>query len=200
MNGRRRSGGWLAGALSALVLAAWPGPAGGAERLQAGAMDLTLSGGYSIDLRTHREAPAADGFHLMPHFGYVATDEHGPGWAAGNLELLAEPVLIHLDAPESATVGGLAALARWLFVGTGTVRPYVEAGGGVVLGRVNIRQTNCDVNFMLEGGPGLLVFVSRTTALSAGYRFQHFSNADRCSKNLGLNSSLFHVGISYFFH
>jgi hypothetical protein len=55
------------------------------------------------------------------------------------------------------------------------------------------------VNFLIEGGPGVLFFVSKDTAVTVGYRFQHISNADRCSKNQGLNSSLFTLGLSYFF-
>jgi hypothetical protein len=41
--------------------------------------------------------------------------------------------------------------------------------------------------------------VAERTAVTAGYRFQHLSNGDRCDQNLGLNSSLFTVGVSHFF-
>jgi hypothetical protein len=57
----------------------------------------------------------------------------------------------------------------------------------------------CDVNFILEGGPGLLIFLSDRTALTVGYRYHHVSNGSKCTPNLGLNSSLFILGLTHFF-
>jgi opacity protein-like surface antigen len=183
------------------VQAAGAGPAAGQERFPAGTKDVTIAAGYSV---SHNTSPTpnlerVDGFHVIPHFGYFLTGESGEGFLRGNLEGLVEPMLIHLSASKSATVVGLAALGRWVFATGPRVRPYLEAGGGVLGGRVDLRQTDCDLNFMLEAGVGALVFVSDTSALSLGYRFQHISNAGACDKNLGLNSSLVHVGISFFF-
>ena len=80
-----------------------------------------------------------------------------------------------------------------------TARPWIGGTlGGVLLG-LGVLGPNCDVNFVIQGGPGVLVFVSQNTAITAAYRFHHLSNADRCPQNLGLNSSLFTVGLSYFF-
>jgi len=100
---------------------------------------------------------------------------------------------------ESATAVGLSALGRWVFGAGWVVRPYVEFGLGILAGQLDFRQTNCDVNFLIEGGPGLPWFVSARVAVTAGYRFQHISNASRCDQNLGINSSLFMLGLSYFF-
>ncbi len=187
----------LAGVLIGIQLMVASG-VGSEERFRAGTMDLTLAGGYSVSHKVG-QAETVPAYHLMPHFGYILTDEHGPGWLRGNFELLAEPTLIHLENRDPATVAGLAALGRWVFAGWSGVRPYVEAGAGVVGGQVNLPQMNCDVNFVVEAGPGLLLFVSRTAAVTVGYRFHHVSNADLCSRNRSLNSSLFTVGLSYFF-
>jgi hypothetical protein len=46
----------------------------------------------------------------------------------------------------------VAVLPRWVFAASSRVHPYVEAGAGVLAGLVDRRQTNCDVNFILEGG------------------------------------------------
>jgi opacity protein-like surface antigen len=186
--------------LIGIQLVAGAGPAPGEERLRAGMKDLGFAGGYSISHQTHQGAEDVDGWHLLPHLGFVLTDELGPGWSRGNFEVLAEPTLIHFRSDKnSGTAGGLTAVARWVFATPGVVRPYLEAGIGVLGGQLNFRQTNCDVNYVLEGGPGLLWFVSDTTAVTLGYRFQHISNADACDKNLGLNSSVFILGISHFF-
>jgi opacity protein-like surface antigen len=181
-----------------VVAAARPAP--GQERLRAGMKDLGIAGGYSISHRTHAGGDDVDGWHVLPHLGFVLTDEQGPGWWRGNFELLAEPMLVHFRSDrDSGTAGGLAALGRWVFATPGVVRPYLEAGVGLLGGQLNFRQTNCDVNYLFEVGPGALWFVSDTTAVTLGYRFQHVSNGDACDKNLGLNSSVFILGISHFF-
>jgi Lipid A 3-O-deacylase (PagL) len=71
-------------------------------------------------------------------------------------------------------------------------------GAGVLAGEIELRQTNCDVNFILEGGTGAMIFVAERVALTLGVRLQHVSNADRCSENDGINSVIGIVGISYF--
>jgi opacity protein-like surface antigen len=172
------------------------------ERFKFGMTEFTFAGGYSIAHNTVGgvEVEDVDGFQLLPHFGIFLSDEHGKPGIRGNFELVVEPTLVHLRTDsESGTAGGLAALARWVFVTPWVVRPYLEVGLGILAGNFNLRQTNCDVNFIIEAGPGLLWFVSEQVAVTASYRYQHISNARTCSQNLGINSSLFIVGISYFF-
>ena len=55
------------------------------------------------------------------------------------------------------------------------------------------------MNFLVQAGAGAMLFVSDRTAFTAAYRYQHISNGDRCSPNIGINSSAAVVGISYFF-
>ncbi len=192
-----RWSGWLVGALIGAQALAGPGAA--AERLRSGTKDVTLSGGYSLS-HDRSGVERVEGFHLLPHFGYVLSDERGPGWIRGNLELLAEPTLIHFRSDSASATGvGLLGLARWIFGAGSTVRPYIEVGGGVLGGQLEFRQTDCNVNYVFEAGPGLLIFVSEATAVTAGYRYQHLSNGGRCDRNLGLNSSVLILGISHFF-
>jgi len=195
-----RLGWWLPGILAGLAAVA-PARAGGGERLRAGVLELGLKAGYAV---SHGHgAPGeedVDAVHGLPHLGYVLTDPRGPGWLRGNLEVLAEPTVARFEAESTAvTAGGLSVLGRWLFGAGGRVRPYLEAGVGLLVGDFNLRQTTCEVNYVLQGGPGVLVFVGERTAVTVGYRFHHVSNAGRCEKNLGLNSSLFVLGLSVFF-
>jgi hypothetical protein len=187
--------------VAALHLAA--GAAGAQEpRFKFGDTELTVAGGYSLSHDTvgEDEAEHVDGFQFLPHFGIFLSDEHGEPGIRGNFELVLEPTVVHLRTDsESGTAVGLAALARWVFTTPWVVRPYVEVGLGILGGNFDLRQTNCDVNFIIEAGPGLLWFVSERTAVTASYRFQHISNASTCSQNLGINSSLFILGVSYFF-
>lgn len=196
-----RFGWWLVGGLVGMQVLGLGATAGGEERLRAGMKDLALVGAYSVshNLTGTVKPDTVTGFQLIPHLGYVVTDERGEGWLRGNFEVLAEPTLLRLEAKESATLVGLAVLGRWVFATSSVIHPYLEAGVGVLNGDAGLIQTQCDVNFLLEGGTGAMLFVSEATALTVGYRFQHISNGGRCSPNFGLNSSMFIVGVSYFF-
>lgn len=195
--GRHARAGFLLAAMAALLPAsgAWAG-----DPIAAGLKDVGLGGALSISHGTRDGFDTVTGLQLMPHVGYVVTDAAGPGWLRGNLQALLEPTLMHLDSEVGAsTVVGLSTLARWIFVGRGRVRPYVEAGAGVLLGETRLQQTDCDVNFLLQGGPGLLVVLSESTTLTIAYRFQHISNAALCAFNPGINSSALYLGVNYLF-
>jgi opacity protein-like surface antigen len=183
------------------VAASAPGKPEAEEPLRAGLWDLTLlTAAYSTS-HEQEAVPGVEGVQATPHLGFVLTEGHGRGWLRGNLEVLAEPTLIHVrsDDSRSSTAAGLTAMGRWIFAATPWLRPYVEAGAGVLGGRIDLPQTSCEVNFVLQGGAGALAFVTDATAITLGYRFQHMSNAGACRHNLGLNSSVFVFGISYFF-
>jgi Lipid A 3-O-deacylase (PagL) len=185
---------WLvAGLVAMAALSVTPA---GAESIRAGALEWTLAAGGGASL-PNKELETVTSFHLLPHLGYFVTGEIGDGALRGNFELLVEPTLIYLDASNSATVLGVAVLPRWVFAAFPRLRPYVEAGGGVLAGQIDLRQTNCDVNFLLAGGGGAMVFLTERVALTFGARVQHISNADRCSQNEGLNSIIGLVGLSY---
>jgi opacity protein-like surface antigen len=185
-----RPGWWLVGAMIAAgVLAGESALAG--ERFHFGVKDLSLaSAGYSVS-HDRREVEQVKGIQLLPHFGYVL-------WPY--FEVLAEPTLVSFRSDSaSSAAGGLSLLGR-LVIETGTrVVPYLEAGVGILGGKLDFRQTDCNPNFILAGGTGVLIFVTESTAVNVAYRLQHVSNADRCSDNLGINSSLFTIGISHFF-
>jgi lipid A 3-O-deacylase len=178
-------GRWLAAGLVAVVAL---GPtAVGAQSIRAGALEWTLAAGGGASLPNHA-LETVTSVHLLPHVGYFVTGEIGEGALRGNFELLVEPTLIYLDASNSATVVGVAVLPRWLFAASPRVRPYLEMGGGVLAGQIDLRQTNCDVNVILEGGTGTMIVVAERVALTLGVRLHHVSNANRCSDNDGINS------------
>jgi hypothetical protein len=169
-------------------------------RLGAGTKDVGLGGVVSISHDTRDDLDRLTGLQLLPHVGYVVTDAAGPEMLRGNLEVLVEPTLLYLrDDTHAATTVGVSGLVRWIFAGSGRLRPYIEAGAGVLVGETDFRQTDCDVNFLLQAGPGLLVSLSDAAAVTVAYRFQHISNGGACSFNVGINSSALHVGVSYLF-
>jgi hypothetical protein len=191
---------WAAGLLAAAIGLAPVSAVWGEERLAAGTKDLGLGGAISISHDTRDDLETLIGLQILPHVGYVVTDPLGPRWLRGNLELMVEPTLLYLkDEGHSATTIGGSTLARWIFSGAGPLRPYLEAGAGVLIGETDLRQTDCEVNFIVQGGPGLLVFLSDTTTLTVAYRLQHISNGGACSFNVGINSSALYLGVNYLF-
>ena len=169
------------------------------DPITRGTMEVGLGGAVSISHGTDDHVDTVTGLQLLPHLGYVATDAAGSGWVRGHLELLMEPALLHLDTGAgSSTVLGLSVVGRWILGGS-RVRPYLDAGVGTLLGETNLPQTDCDVNFLLQGGPGVLVVLSGSTTLAVGYRFQHISNAGACTINPGINSSALYLSVNYLF-
>ena len=187
---------WLLIAAVALL----PASAARAEDwLSAGTKSVGLGSAVSLSHGTRSDYTTVTGLELLPHVGYIVSDAMGPGWLRGNLQLMLEPTLMHLGSDgSSSTVVGASTLGRWIFAGT-RVRPYVDAGLGVLLGETHLHQTDCPVNFLLQGGPGFLVALSDTTTLAVGYRYQHISNARACSVNSGINSSALYLGVNYLF-
>jgi len=199
--GRPCSSARCLGLLFVLFAAAAPASAEGPGALPAGAVELGIAGGYSVSFFDHqRGLDTVYGTNGLLRLGWLMTDEHGSNAFRGNLELVLEPTYIHLDSQPSGDVFGAAFLPRWLLVGNDTIRPYVQAGGGILGGRVGPRTGDCDLNFLLEGGLGIALFVSTHAAIDIGYRYQHISNGRLCSPNYGVNSNMGVVGFSYFFH
>jgi lipid A 3-O-deacylase len=186
--------------LSTLVATA-PATAEGPGALTAGTIAVGIAGGVSASFNDPPDdSKTVYGYHGLLRLDAVVTDERGPGVFRGNLEVGLQPMYIHLDArPSSADLVGGAFVTRWLLTGNDTLRPYIEVGGGVIGGRAGLRTGNCDVNFVLEGGPGVLLFVGKHTAIDLGYRYHHISNGGRCG-NDGYNSNMGVVGLSYFFN
>ena len=185
----------MAGLLAAVaaLLPVRVAPAG--EPLSAGATLIGLGGAFSVSHGVEG-LDTINGLQLLPHFGYVVADRFGTGSLRGAVEVMLEPTLMHLrtGGRSSTSVGA----GRWV-LGESRVRPYVEAGLGVLLGEGDLQHSDCSVNFLLQAGPGLLIVLSDTTTLAAGYRFQHVSNASMCDLNVGLNSSALYLGVSYRF-
>jgi hypothetical protein len=195
----RRDRGHRGRLLLAALLLLVAAPAGAEPRLEAGTAEFALSGGHSEGFALGGSRGGIRGFQLLPHLGLIVTDEHGPTWLRGSLELIGEPTFIHLDARKSDNHAGLSMLGRWVLAGESRVRWYLEAGAGTIVGNSGLPQTICNPSFVLQAGGGVLLFWSDTAAVNLGTRFQHISNAGVCSLNPGLNSALFTIGFSTFF-
>src|SRR5262249_39223717 len=122
----------------------------------------------------------------------------GPGALRGALEAGLEPLYQRYPDPHSAFWAGLMGAARYHFLSLGRFVPYLEAAGGP--GGTHPQRVGIHSDFPFGGwrGAGGSVFVTDATAVYAGYRYEHNSNAGTASPNRGLDFHVVVFGVSYY--
>ncbi len=140
-----------------------------------------------------------DAFNAGVRFGFLPWGATGSGLLKGALEIGLEPFYQRFVEPETAFFAGLGAVARYHILPLGRFVPYVELGAAPGYTDLNVREQQTNFVFVLFGGAGASYFVTERTALYAGYRLQHVSNANTSSPNMGINSHTGVIGVSFFF-
>ena len=85
------------------------------------------------------------------------------------------------------------------FVPFRRIEPFLTSGGGFLYFNHQMFGTTQQFNFTAQLGGGLQLFTpSRRTALDLGYKYHHISNANLADQNLGLDSHMLFVGLSWF--
>ncbi len=203
---------WTRLLLSAVLLIALPragwaadGTAGGPEqafRFGAQELGITVGPGFAIPVGGTDSPDLRDVRYLLvaPRWGIQVTDPLGQSWYRGTFELLLD-ALFHVQIePRSGFGGGPLALFRYNFLAPGSVVPFVDAGGGIMITDFRLQDREDGFDFTYQVGVGLQYFVSPSVAITTSARFDHISNAYITGNNLGINSILFQVGVSSFFH
>ncbi len=190
---------------AALSLAAVAPPAWGfdpAETFKQGTYVFSLEGGYGEQFNLEGFTTQSDlkFFNLGFRSSLLPFERFGAGGALhGALELGLEPFYQRYTDPEPAFWAGLAAVGRYHFLALGRFVPYVElaaAAGGTDL---RIREIDSDFSLLLWGGVGGSLFVTDSTAVYAGYRYEHNSNGNVDTPNRGWESHVGVIGVSYYF-
>jgi len=118
----------------------------------------------------------------------------------GSLELLFEPTFMVTTSPSTTVGEGASLLLRYNFVtGTRWV-PFFDLGVGIL--HWNLRLPTIlatQFNFTLQSGIGLHYFATDHLAITGELRLYHISNAGYDSPNVGINSTVYLLGVSYFF-
>jgi hypothetical protein len=171
------------------------------EGFQSGTWHLGLMGGYSIPHKIFQGRAANVHFApLLAQIGYTLTDVRGPFPVRGSLEVIFEPTFMVTTSPSTTIGEGASLLLRYNFVtGTRWV-PFFDLGMGVL--HWNLRLPDIlatQFNFTLHGGPGLHFFATDQLAITGQVRLHHISNAGYESPNIGVNSTVYLLGVSYFF-
>lgn len=172
------------------------------HRVTKGTLEFGLLTGYWQGNNLFDNAPSANrsAIYVLPQLGRVLTDELGSGWAAGNVELLIEPLAAHYFQPFSASAFGGSLVVKYNFLDFGRWMPFWDGGAGMLWTDLapRIPEQSTQFNFVLQTGPGVSYFVTEHMAMTLGIRFHHISNAGIGERNIGLNAWLFNVGLSFF--
>ena len=190
----------FAAVLSSLSIACEAGET--IPHLTVGTQEIGLSAGYLLPHRlTDEHSTKQSGPAIMPSWAMVLTDPIGWRWIRGQLMLGVEIVYIQFQEPELTHGVGFTPKIKWMFEGTGRLRPYIEFAGGPFYTDLGgrIPEESARFNFILTAGGGLSWFFTPQLSFNVGYRFHHISNAGTRYPNLGLNASLPFGGFSFYF-
>jgi opacity protein-like surface antigen len=189
-----------AGILGGLLAGAGPARAfDPADVYRERALVLSAEAGYGAQFEVENTFTGLDFANAGIRLGLIPFGIAGPGPLQGALEVGLEPIYQRYVSPVRAFYAGLAAVARYHFTSFGRLVPYVELAGAAGGTDLRVAEQQSAFGFLLFGGAGLSYFVADRTAVYAGYRFQHVSNAYTSSPNVGINSNSGVVGVSYFF-
>ena len=172
-----------------------------AQTFKQGTYVVSAEGGYGaqFNLEGFRDQSDLKFWNLGFRSSLLPWGPTGSGFFHGALEIGIEPFVQRYTDPQSAYWAGMAAAARYHFLSLGSFVPYAElaaAAGGTDL---KVKEIESTFSFLLWGGVGASVFLSDSTAVYAGYRYEHNSNGNIESPNRGWESHVGVVGMSYYF-
>jgi len=132
--------------------------------------------------------------------GYMLNNVGHDGFFRGNWELAPEAFGAGIWHRTGHYIAGWTLLLRYNFVPRGwRLTPFIEGGGGTVFTDISHQYDGQNFNFNLEASGGARYFIKRNVSINAEYRYQHISNANTGSRNIGINATGPVVGVSWFF-
>lgn len=120
-------------------------------------------------------------------------------WYRGNWEARLELFGGSQFYPQPDWLAGISAHLRYDFALGLPVVPFFDAGIGLGGTGISAPDLSGVFQFNLQAGPGVYWFINDHMALTGEVRLMHMSCAGLSSPNLGLNTVLGLVGVSWFF-
>jgi hypothetical protein len=174
-------------------------PARFARGAQEWSLSIAQGSGLGIWGSQGRDTEDVELTGLVPRFGVGLSDPLGEdAWYHGNFELLVEGALLVAYAPKGGFVGGAGLALRYNWLGWDGLVPFVEIGAGVAGLELDLEDQSDGFSFTAHGGVGLHAWLAERLAVTASWRLHHLSNAGIGGENVGINDSMFLVGLSYF--
>ena len=167
--------------------------------IEKGRTELGLLVGVGAAMDVWGGLPDSSFLTLGLGIGYVATPPIFGGPCRGNLVLGGElyPAIFFREPHRTTYAASGVAIMRYYFAPDSRVRPFISAGGGIVLSANPIPHDISRVNFTPQGGGGVSVALARGARFSVEYRIHHMSDGVLTNYNPGANSSEVQFGISW---
>jgi hypothetical protein len=168
---------------------------------------LTLEMGASAYFAPVGLGPHIPTFDYTPvdlRLGCILTTPHESGLFRGSLEALIGGMAAPVVNGFGDVLGGPTLLLRYNFVQPHCrVVPYYQIGGGLLFTDAhedpNQKAIGQSFEFLLTMGVGCHVLLDDHWSLNVEASYQHISNADLASRNLGVNALGGVVSLTYFF-
>jgi lipid A 3-O-deacylase len=174
--------------------------AGVGEGFNRGTFEFGLAAGGGAGMKILNSQTRHDWALGNAQFGWVFSDvKAGDRWYRGNWELLAELFGGAQFNPDTAYVTGIGPLLRYNFAPGHRWVPFFDAGAGVAATDIRNGDLSTTFEFNLQFGAGAHFFLKDNLAITLQYRFIHISNAGIEFPNLGVNTSTFLLGLTWFF-
>ncbi len=173
-----------------------------ATGLSKGTWEATVMSGYTYTYRrTDAHVTKLQGVPVILGGGLVATDPIGASWYQGQVTIGGELLFTQYVEPLTTYLVALTPTVKYTFLTSNRLRPYVEAGAGVVWTDLGDRipEKGSRFNFNIQVGAGLSYLVTPTASINLNYRFQHISNAGTAHPNHGIDAGMALVGLSKYF-
>ena len=179
-----------------------PAPAAGPVEVGRGGVHLDEFGvttGYAWG-RLKRSYVTYEALPLSIRVGFDVNSLLGIESRKGTVQLSLEPFLNKVIAPEQGMEAGLDVFARYLYRVGPSVRLVAEIGSGPTYLSIDTREQGPDgFNFLNQFGAGTQVILADNCALTLGYRFRHLSNAGLRATNVGINTNMLALGVSFLY-
>ena len=145
--------------------------------------------------------PTINYAQVYVQYGYMVTGLMMDGSPLrGNFELVPEAFGSAIWESTGNYIAGGTLWFRYNFVPRQwKVTPYAQVGGGFTVMDIDHRYDGHNFNFNVDASLGLRYFIKPRLSLDAEFRYQHISNANTGSRNLGINAVGPMLGISWFF-
>ena len=134
------------------------------------------------------------------YLGRMMTGMIGKGdWYQGNVELMGELFGGREVSPRNGYVIGATPVLRYNFVRGTRWMPFLDIGFGPTATGIGHPDLDGIFQFNAQAGTGVDWFVRKDLAVTLQYRYIHLSDGGMTHPNLGVNTSVFYAGVSWFF-
>ena len=164
-----------------------------------GAFYWRLSGGGSLPI-DYKDSSSDKNIWIMAlEVGRIMTRRAGPGPLAGQFEYLVQAQPTIARGPDHFGGFGFAPiLLRWNFAGGKQIRPWFEAGAGLMyIHWAEPKPNQLTLNFYEQIGFGARIGRPAKTGLIVGFKYQHISNGGRAKPATGTDAYIVYGGVSF---